>query len=148
MGMDDNEVTTSGWALRGQRCIGTKQAERSTRYNVIAALNKNVLFAPFIFEGYSTRETYAIYLERVLIPVLRPGMVLVIDNASFHKSKHIIDLIQSIGCKILFLPSYSPDLNPIEHHWSALKNKIRAMKQSFGNFLDAAVATLAATCSN
>lgn len=144
--MDDNEVTTSGWALRGERCHGIKNAERSTRYNIIAALNKHLLFAPFIFEGYSNRETYTLYLKRVLIPSLRPGMTVILDNASFHKSKYIVGLIEAAGCYVLFLPSYSPDLNPIENRWSPLKDKIRAMRQAFDTFLDAAVFTLAKEC--
>ena len=57
-------------------------------------------------------------------------MVLIIDNASFHKSKKIIALlIESVGCRVIFLPPYSPDFNPIEHHWNAVKNAIRTAAQ-------------------
>ena len=103
-GIDDNEVVLTGWAEKGKRCFAKKQAERKTRYNITAALNSNLLFAPFIFEGYSNKMTYETYVERVLVPVLRPGMVLVIDNASFHKSKKIAELIESVGCRVVFLP--------------------------------------------
>lgn len=69
-------------------------------------------------------------------------MTLIIDNASFHKSKQIIEIIESVNCKIIFLPPYSPDLNPIEHHWSGIKRSIRKMATSFENFYDAIVEVL------
>lgn len=112
-----------------------------------ATLNCNTLFAPFLFEGYSNNDIYATYIEHVLLPSLRPGMVLIIDNARFHKSKKIIELIESAGCKIIFLPPYSPDLNPIEHHWAAIKNSIRKAALIVHDFYEAAVQTLAQICS-
>lgn len=86
------------------------------------------------------------YVEQVLAPALRPGMVVVIDNASFHKSKKIVDLIEAVNCKILFLPPYSPDFNPIEHHWAAVKNAIRRAANSAINFYQGAINALAQLC--
>lgn len=146
-GIDDNEVSTNGWSPRGKRCHAKKNAKRTNRYNITAALNKNKLFAPFLFQGYSNQLTYETYIERILIPALKPGMALVIDNASFHKSPRIIRLIEDAGCKIIFLPPYSPDLNPIEHYWAAVKNAIRKAIIKFNNFYDAAVETLGAICN-
>jgi DDE superfamily endonuclease len=77
-GIDDNEVPLYGWSARGERCYSIKRGFRKTRYNITAALNVRTLFAPFVFEGYSNSAVYETYLERVLIPSLRPGMVLVI----------------------------------------------------------------------
>lgn len=145
-GIDDNEVVLTGWAPRGKRCYAQKKAERKTRYNITAALNLNSLFAPFIFEGYSNTSVYETYVEQVLVPSLRPGMVLVIDNASFHKSKKITELVESAGCKVKFLPPYSPDFNPIEHHWTAVKNAIRKAAQNIKNFFDASVKALGEMC--
>jgi transposase len=145
-GIDDNEVQNFGWAPRGERCHAMKRAERKTRYNIVAALNLNVLFAPFLFEGYSTASTYETYIERVLAPALKPGMVVVIDNASFHKSKKVIDLIEAAGYKVLFLPPYSPDYNPIEHWWASVKNAIRSSAQAGKDFYEAAVNTLEEMC--
>ncbi len=146
-GIDDNEVPTSGWAPRGERCYAQKSAERKTRYNITAALNLNSLFAPFIFEGYSNSSTYETYVERVLVPNLKPGMVVIIDNASFHKSPRVIELIESVGCRVLFLPPYSPDLNPIEHFWFAVKNAIRSAAQSCMDFYEAAINVLGDLCN-
>jgi transposase len=145
-GIDDNEVTLNGWAPLGERCHAQKKAERKTRYNITAALNLNLLFAPFLFEGYSNKAVYETYIEHVLAPALKPGMVVIIDNASFHKSQRIVDLIKAVQCKIIFLPPYSPDLNPIEHHWTAIKNAIRKSVKDIGNFYEAAVQTLEKMC--
>lgn len=146
-GIDDNEVPMKGWAPRGERCHAQKKAERKTRYNITAALNLNQLFAPFLFEGYSNNAVYETYVRHVLVPALKPGMVLIIDNARFHKSKVIIELIESAGCRLIFLPPYSPDYNPIEHHWTAIKNAIRKAAEGAKNFYDAAVQALSEICT-
>jgi transposase len=145
-GIDDNEVVLTGWAPRGGRCYAQKRAERKTRYNITAALNLNVLFAPFLFEGYSTAAVYATYVKHILVPALRPGMVVVIDNASFHKSKTVVELIERAGCRIIFLPPYSPDFNPIEHHWAPVKHAIRKAAEKIEDFYDAAIETLGNLC--
>lgn len=145
-GIDDNEASHRGWSPKGTRCHAEKKAERKSRYNITAALNLNTLFAPFMFEGYSNSSTYETYVEKVLVPKMRPGMVLVIDNASFHKSQRVVDLIEAAGCKVLFLPPYSPDLNPIEHWWSAVKTRIRSVADEMGDFYEAAVITLGIMC--
>jgi transposase len=105
-----------------------------------------VLFAPFIFEGYSNSAVYETYVEQVLAPSLKPGMVVIIDNARFHKSQRVIELIEAAGCRVLFLPPYSPDLNPIEHFWFAIKNAIRSAAESCADFYKAAVDVLGKVC--
>lgn len=146
-GIDDNEVSTNGWAPIGERCHAQKKAIRKTRYNITAALNSNVLFAPFIFEGYSNAAVYETYVEQVLIPSLKPGMVLIIDNARFHKSKKVVKLIEAANCKIIFLPPYSPDLNPIEHFWFSIKNAIKSAAQPYTDFYNTAVKILGEMCN-
>ena len=75
-------------------------------------------------------------------------MVLVIDNSSFHKSKKVTDLVEQAGCRVIFLPPYSPDLNPIEHHWAAIKSKIRkAAEEVKCDFYNAAVEVLHNMCT-
>jgi transposase len=125
----------------------SKKAERKTRYNITAALNLNLLIAPFLFEGYSNAVVYETYIERVLVPALKPGMVVVIDNASFHKSKRVIELVEAANCRIIFLPPYSPDFNPIEHHWTAVKNAIRKTAESIQDFYEAAIQALGEMCA-
>ena len=146
-GIDDNEAPPSGWAPKGKRCHAQKKGIRKTRYNITAALNLKTLFAPFIFEGYSNATVYETYVEQILAPSLKPGMVLVIDNARFHKSKKVIELIEAVGCRIIFLPPYSPDFNPIEHFWAAVKSAIRKAAEKIDDFYEAAVKVVGDACN-
>lgn len=73
-------------------------------------------------------------------------MVLIIDNARFHKSRRVIKLVESVGCRVIFLPPYSPDLNPIEHHWTSVKNEIRKVAEVVSDFYEAAVKGLEIKC--
>ena len=87
--------------------------------SAIAAYNKSMgLVAPLTFLGSCNRGVVERWLEEVLLPHLKPGMVLVMDNASFHKGGRIRELVEAAGCQLLYLPPYSPDLNPIEQCWS------------------------------
>lgn len=81
------------------------------------------------------------------MPKLRSGMVLIIDNASFHKSTKIIKLLASVNCKVIFLPPYSPDYNPIEHYWTKVKNAIRRASETIENFYDATVQAVGELCN-
>jgi transposase len=135
-----------GWAPIGQRCYAEKKAERTTRYNIIAALNSNSLFAPFIFEGYSNTDVYEAYVTQVLVPALKPGMVVIIDNASFHKPKRIRDIIEAAGSSVIFLPPYTPEFNPIEHYWSPIKKDIRRVVADTKDFFKAAVQVMEKRC--
>ena len=99
--------------------------KRTKPLSIISSLNNNQHIAPFVFEGSCTREVFELYIERVLIPNLKKGKTVIFDNASFHKGGSIKKLIEDAGCHLLYLPPYSPDFNPIEHHWFACKNYIR-----------------------
>jgi transposase len=104
---------------------------RTQRISIAGALHQNNFFAPFVFEGHCDAEMFLAYLTRVLIPSLRPGQHVVIDNASFHKNASIQSAIENAHCFLIYLPPYSPDLNPIEHYWYAIKNKLRKLLAFF-----------------
>ena len=78
-----------------------------------------------MFQGRCNTEVVDVYFEKVLLPALSPGSVIVLDNARFHPSPTTQRLVEAAGCQLLFLPPYSPDLNPIEHLWAAFKTRLR-----------------------
>lgn len=83
------------------------------------------LVAPLTFVGSCNRSLFEKWLESKLLPELRKGQTLILDNATFHKSKKIRELIRAAGCELEYLPAYSPDLNEIEHYWFPIKNRVR-----------------------
>lgn len=136
-GIDQNLVKDSCWTFKGNNVIGNKSSGRRQRISIISGLIKNKFIAPFRFFGHTDTILFIHWLEKVLLPELIPGKVVVIDNASFHKSHKVRDLIEKNGCKLIYLPPYSPDLNPIEHHWADLKKLFKKVHHEFDEFLDA-----------
>lgn len=110
---------------------GTTFGRRYVRESFVAGIVKNKIIAPFCFNGTCDSSLFNLWLNKILLPVLNPGQVIVMDNASFHKSQKTRELISKAGCTLLFLPPYSPDLNPIEKFWANLKRKIRKIKGTF-----------------
>jgi transposase len=90
-------------------------------------------------EGTTDTESFRAYVQAVLAPTLRPGDIVVMDNLSPHKSDPTLELIVKAGAEVLFLPAYSPDLNPIEMMWSKIKNFLRAVEARTGEQLLAAI---------
>jgi transposase len=85
--------------------------------------NKSI--APMVFNGSCNTELFEIWVEKLLIKELKAGQVVMMDNADFHKSKKTKELIESVGCRLIFVPPYSPDLNPIEKFWDNMKRWIK-----------------------
>lgn len=134
-----------GRDLRGKKIYGEISGKRFARQSVISGLFNGKFFAPMCFEGTCDTSLFNVWLKEMLIPNLIPGQVLILDNASFHKSAESQKLVESAGCKILFLPPYSPDLNPIEKYWANMKIKVRELLkkvQTFTEALDRAVLSM------
>ncbi len=91
----------------------------------IAGLASRGMVAPFVMNGPVNRRAFETYIERVLIPELRPGDVVIMDNLSSHKGDHTRALIEQVGAELRFLPPYSPDFNPIENAFAKLKAYLR-----------------------
>jgi transposase len=123
-GMDERDQYEYGYSPAGERLFALKSGRRSGRVNMIGALCGEQLLAPFTVEGACNRIVFELWLETCLIPCLRPGQKLVIDNASFHKGGRIEELVNAAGCEVWYLPPYSPDLNKIERCWSWIKSRI------------------------
>ena len=121
---------------KNTRVYGEKSGKYVSRTTFIAAYNEKRLKAPFRFKGYTNTEVFNCWVQTCLLPDLRAGQTVVMDNASIHKSKRTRELIESAGCRVLFQPPYSPDLNKIEPMWANLKNRIRNYYDQSLSFLE------------
>ena len=114
-----------GWAPRGEGLTARFRTGRWKTMTFLAALRHDRIDAPWFIEGPIDGASFRVYVEKVLLPTLRPGDVVIMDNLGSHKSKAVRQLIRSVGAKLFFLPKYSPDLNPIEQVFAKLKHLLR-----------------------
>jgi transposase len=124
-GIDMNICKDRGWGKKGEKLVGKKSGKYYERTNIISGLVNNKPIAPMVFNGSCNTTLFETWVEKFLIKELKPGQVVIMDNASFHKSQKTTELIESVGCKLLFLPPYSPDFNPIEKFWANMKRWIK-----------------------
>lgn len=138
-------VPSRARAPRGQRAYSSAPYHPGTPYTLLAALRREGITAPWLVSGTVNTEVFRTYLEEVLGPTLQPGDLVVMDNVPFHKAPSIEAAIRSRGAEIWWLPSYSPDLSPIELAFSKLKQFLRRAKVlTFDALLDALSQALAA----
>ena len=124
-GIEMNICKDRGWGKKGKILQATKSGKYYERTNIIAGIAGNKPIAPFVFNGSCNTKLFEDWVERFLIKELKAGQYVIMDNAAFHKSQRTKDLIESVGCKIIFLPPYSPDMNPIEKFWANMKRWIK-----------------------
>ena len=120
-----NMTRTHGWAPRGQRLVGKVPHGHWTTSTFLAALRHDRIDAPCLFEGPINSERFLAYVEQSLVPTLKRGDIVVLDNLGSHKSKAVRQAIRRAGARLIFLPKYSPDLNPIEQVFAKLKTLLR-----------------------
>jgi transposase len=120
-----NMAALRGWAPRGSRLIGKVPDGRWKTMTFLAALRHDRITAPWLLEGPIDGDSFTTYVEKVLLPTLRQGDIVIMDNLGSHRGKIIRQLIRSAGAKLFLLPKYSPDLNPIEQVFSKLKHLLR-----------------------
>lgn len=127
-------------APRGCRAYSSTPHRPGERVNLIAALSTSGIQAPWLVMGgpVDTRA-FVTYVEHVLGPTLRPGQIVILDNYSIHTSAEVRDLIAARDCTLLFLPTYSPDLNPIENAFSKLKALLRKTQAATRDALSLAI---------
>jgi transposase len=117
-----------GWAPRGQRARAQAPRNRGPNTTVLAALTAEGVLASMRIEGSANTEVFLTFLDQVLCPVLQPGRVVVMDQLNVHKAAAVRQRIEACGCRLVFLPAYSPDFNPIEEAFSKLKTYLRRQK--------------------
>jgi transposase len=117
---------THGRCPAGERLVFPVPAGHWKSTTFVAALRTDGLTAPTVVDGAMDRATFEAWVEQQLVPTLRAGEVVVMDNLSAHTGPRVRELVEGAKCRLAYLPPYSPDLNPIEKAWSKLKAKLRA----------------------
>lgn len=134
-----------GYAPRGERSHGQAPRNRGRNTSILAAMSHQGLVGTMLVEGSTNKEVFWTYLERVLCPALRPGQTVVMDNLAVHKNEAVRQKIEDCGARLLFLPAYSPDFNPIEHAFAKLKAFLRQAQARTQEALEAAITAGLAT---
>jgi transposase len=143
--LDESGVTTSmtrlyARSLGGQRIHEATPGGHWKIMTVLGAMSLRGMIATMTIEAATDAEIFLAYVEQVLCPALRPGNVVVMDNLSSHKVSGVNKLIAAAGAEVLYLPPYSPDLNPIEKAWAKLKQMLRTAKARTKEDLERAIA--------
>lgn len=134
-----------GWSLRGDKLVAKAPFGKWKTLTFLAALRHDRIDAPCVLDGPINGQLFTTYVEQFLVPTLSPGDIVIMDNLGSHKGQAVRKAIRAAGAKLLFLPPYSPDLNPIEQVFAKLKLLLRkaaertveATWQRIGTLLDA-----------
>ena len=113
-------------APRGERAVGAVPRNHGPNVTLLAVLGPDGIATALSIEGATTRPVFDGFVAEFLVPLLRPGQTVVLDNLAVHKSPRAQELVEAAGCRLLFLPPYSPDLNPIEPIFAKVKTALRA----------------------
>ena len=148
MGSNTALASLYAWALVGERARCSVPRNRGKNTTLLASMTHGGMGPCVAVVGSATTAVFEAYVERVLAPTLEPGRVIVVDNLGAHKGERVRELIEERGCELLFLPPYSPDLNPIEQAFSKIKGLLRkaesrtreALIEALGGALDAVTA--------
>jgi transposase len=125
MGTNTSLSPLYAWALKGQRAYCSVPRNRGANTTVLSSMSTEGMGSSLTVEGATTSAVFEAYVEQVLAPTLLSGQVVVMDNLSAHKGERVKEMIQERGCELIYLPSYSPDLNPIEEAFSKIKGLVR-----------------------
>ena len=136
-GLDKYLHREYGYAPRGAPIYGKVSGKKFKRVNVIAAQCEGRIVAPMTYKGTTDSVVFEWWFVNVLLKTAPKDSVFILDNASFHRKRKLRELAARAGCEVLFLPSYSPDLNPIENFWAWLKQRLRSILPLFSSFDDA-----------
>ena len=133
-------VPQYGRAPRGERCPGRVPRNYGENLTLLSSLTLDGISSAMILDGAVDARAFRLYIKRVLVPTLRPGQLVILDNLSVHKQEAVRHAIHAAGCRVLFLPPYSPDLTPIEQAFSKIKAYLRRVEARTRVALEAALA--------
>jgi transposase len=125
MGTHTSLAPLYAYAPVGERIFFEVPKNRGKNTTLLTSLHRGGMGPSMAVEGATTARLFETYVEKVLVPSLKPGQIVVMDNLGAHRPKRIRELIEERGCELLYLPSYSPDLNPIEEALSKIKHILR-----------------------
>ena len=141
-GAATNMTRLRGWAPRGERLVDAAPHGHWRTSTFLAGLRATGIVAPFVLDGPMTGNVFRAYVEQMLAPVLRPGDVVVMDNLAAHKVAGVAQAIRAVGASVMYLPPYSPDLNPIEQLFAKLKALLRKAQARTRDTLWGTIGTL------
>ena len=127
-GAKTNMTRLYGRAKAGARATDAAPSGHWCTTTMISSMRLDGSTACMVVDGATNKEVFLAYVQHILLPTLKPGDIIVLDNLSAHKNQETRDLIESVGAELWFLPPYSPDLNPIEKMWSKIKSILRTLK--------------------
>ena len=136
-GIDTYLYREYGYAPRNQKVFSRISGRKYERCGIVAAKLGGELLAPYQYSGTMNSTLFESWFTSQLLPSLDKDTVIVMDNASFHSKARLPDAAQKFGCRVVFLPPYSPELNPIENFWAWLKATLRRILPNFSSFDDA-----------
>ena len=136
-GIDTCLCREYGRSGRGEAVVGKISGRKFKRVGLVAGQTGKSIVAPMQYDGPMDSERFESWFDAWLLPSLPDGSVIVMDNASFHRKGRLYALAEEAGHRVLFLPPYSPELNPIEHFWAWLKGRLRKTLHLFASFDEA-----------
>jgi len=140
-----NMAPLRGWAPRGQRLLGQAPFGHWNTMTFLAALRHDRVEAPWLLNRPINGQRFRIYVEKVLVPTLSPGDIVIMDNLGAHKSSAVRQAIRAAGAKLILLPKYSPDLNPIEKLFAKIKHYLREAQARTKDAVSQAIAKVLET---
>ena len=143
--LDESGINTGMTRLYGrnlskERVVDYTPDVRFERTSILSSIRANGDMVPLVFEGALNGDLFKAYISQFLAPTLRKGDIVIMDNLTSHKVKGVIDPIIAAGASVIYLPPYSPDLNPIEMMWSKMKAYLRKVKARTNELLETAIA--------
>lgn len=138
-GLDKYLYREYGYSPRGVPIIGKVSGKKFKRINIVAAKCCDEIVSPMIYDGTTDSALFECWFENAFLKSIPKHSVIILDNATFHRKSKLQVLSDNADCTLLFLPPYSPDLNPIEKFWAWLKNRLRAILPVYDNFNDALI---------